>query len=215
MRVTWAGVRGAGGLRRAQIQGVRTKVHHRCATAAFAGFLLGSQQSKEKRVEKVFHQPAKKSLVDYESSEARIIPARQQEENPETEKRKKSFWHFGSLTKSSSGAQLYACPFQSADFRSSLRGFLFFFLSAPGSQRVPESQTGWLFCSVVSRELSSALLVSLPAWQWSAEERRALCCSPVSYCSFISSPHSTAEREGGRREGGRLLQGLEHVVSRT
>lgn len=143
MRVTWAGVRGAGGLRRAQIQGVWTKVHHRCATAAFAGFLLGSQQSKEKRVDKVFHQPAKKSLVDYESSEARIIPARQQEENPETEKRKKSFWHFGSLTKSSSGAQLYACPFQSADFQVK-SAWVSFFLSLCSGISTRARESDWL-----------------------------------------------------------------------
>ena len=30
--------------------------------------------------------------------------------------------------------------------------------------------------------------------------RQTLCCSPVSYCSFISSLHSTAERGRGERE---------------
>ena len=74
----------------------RTKVsERRSITAALQRCLQvpspGRSGAKKKRVDKVFHQPAKKSLVDYESSEARIAPARQQEENAETEKREKSF----------------------------------------------------------------------------------------------------------------------------
>lgn len=87
----------------------------------------------------MLHQPGN-SLVDYKSSEARVVPARQREESRSCGRNGNPSWHFSPFIKSSSVAALHACPLQSVRRFSGQTGDIFF-LSTQESENLFRSQT--------------------------------------------------------------------------
>lgn len=166
----------------------------------FAGFLLGCRKAKNNiRADKVLHQPGN-SLVDYKSSEARVVPARQREESRSCGRNGNPSWHFSPFIKSSSVAALHACPLQSVRrFSGQTRRFFFCLLrnlkTCLGVRRL---------VVVVSREVSSpralvyvCLQAAAAAVDWSSAVHLRV---SYSSCFLYISTTQAGSREGEKRE---------------
>lgn len=141
----------------------------------FAGFSLGCRKAKNNiRADKVLHQPGN-SLVDYKSSEARVVPARQREESRSCGRNGNPSWHFSPFIKSSSVAALHACPLQSVRRFSGQTRRFFFLYPTQESENLFRSQTvgccgeSWGFLPPRAHLCLSASSSGLK-----------LCCSPAS-----------------------------------
>lgn len=165
----------------------------------FAGFSLGCRKAKNNiRADKVLHQPGN-SLVDYKSSEARVVPARQREESRSCGRNGNPSWHFSPFIKSSSVAALHACPLQSVRrFSGQTRRFFFYTLlrnlkTCLGVRRL---------VVVVSREVSSPRALIYVCLQAAVDWSSAVHLR-VSYSScflYVSTTQAGSREEEKKKE---------------